>query len=171
MPRSNFVKTDEEKSEPKKRVFNQSDMILCRSVTLGGLGLVGSKSQEYYRWDAYGDETEVEYGDLLSLIRGKSSYIFGPMFIVEDDELVNQFPDLKKFYEDSYTVKDLEGILDLDPVDIVATLKTLPKQALTTMKSIASTQIAEGRLDSLKKIKALDDFFGTELSLLHSLYD
>lgn len=183
MPKSNFVTAHDddeeevieakpkEEKKPEPRKFKQDDLILCRSVTVGGLGLTGSKSQEYYRWDAYGDETEVEYGDLLSLIRGKSSYIFGPMFIIEDNEMVDQFPELKKFYEDSYTVKDLEGVLALDPDSMVRTLETLPKRALTTIKSIASTQIADGRLDSVQKIKALDNFFGTELNLLASLFE
>ena len=178
MPRTNFVKVDEEDEkkvpEPKlipKKKFTQNDLVLCKSVTLGGLSLTGAKSKEYYRWEAYGDEAEVEFGDLQSLVRSKSSYIFGPMFVIEDQDVIDEFPEVKKFYEESYTVQDLEGVLDLDVDSMIKTMNTLPKRALTTLKSIASTQVSNGRLDSVKKIRALDDFFGTELNLLHSLYE
>lgn len=153
-----------------KKKFDAEDGILCRSVTVGGLCMTGIKSGLFYRWTEYGDETEVEYRDLAGLVRTKSPYVFNPHFIIDDEDFIAEFPQLKKFYEDSYSVTDLEAILNLPVSDMVATINQLPGGAKDTIKNIASTQIGDGRLDSVRKIKALDEIFGTELNLLASLF-
>ena len=162
-------KTKEEKEDNiVKKKFAQEDGIMCRSITVGGLWYTGAKSNITYNWVDYGDETEVEYRDLVSSVRSKSSYIFGPLFVIEDEDFINEFPQLRKFYDEQYTVEDLQQVLELKDNDMIATMKTLPPNALNSLKNIASTQIANGQLDSVRKIKALDDFFGTELNLLSS---
>ena len=167
-----IIKKEEkiESIKAKKKV-DAEDGILCRSVTVGGLCLTGIKSGMFYRWTEYGDETEVEYRDLAGMVRTKSPYIYNPYFIIDDEDFVAEFPQLKKFYDESYSITDLESILNLSVSDMVANINQLPNGAKETIKNIASTQIAEGRLDSVKKIKALDEIFGTELNLLASLFE
>lgn len=187
MPRTKYAKNIEEDvvetlidNEPsnkpaieKKQIkkFDPEDMISCRSVTVGGLCLSGVKSGDLYRWTEYGDVTEVEYRDIATLVRSKSDYIFHPYFIIDDEDFIAEFPQLKQFYDANYTISDLEGVLSLSVGDMISTINTLPNGAKETLKSIASTQIADGRLDSVKKIKALDELFGTELNLFASLFE
>ena len=133
--------------------------------------MTGVKSGLFYRWTEYGDETEIEYRDLAAIVRTKSPYVFNPLFVIDNEDFINEFPQLQKFYEDSYSVTDLESILSLPISDMIANINALPNGAKETMKNIASTQIGDGRLDSVKKIKALDDIFGTELNLLASLFE
>lgn len=155
------------KEEPKvKKTFKDSDGIVCRSITQGGLYMEGLKSHMLYEWVEYGDITEVEYADLAAAVRVKSSYIFGPHFLIDDDDFIEEFPQLKKFYTENYTMTDLETILIL-PVDrMVEEISALPKSAKESLKVLASSSITEGTLDSVSKIKALDDIFGTNLSVL-----
>ena len=154
-----------------RKKFDAEDGVLCRSVTVGGLCLTGIKSGMFYRWTEYGDETEVEYRDLAGMVRTKSPYIYNPYFIIDDEDFIAEFPQLQKFYDESYTVTDLESILALPVPDMIANINQLPNGAKETIKNIASTQIADGRLDSVRKIKALDEIFGTELNLLASLFE
>ena len=165
----NTATTVKEEVKPKRK-FKQDDEILCRSVVIGGLWLEGIKSKNVYRWVEYGDQELVEYKDLVALVRSRSNYIFSPMFVIEDNDFINEFPQLKKFYDEQYTVKELNEVLKMPIKTMMATIKTLPEGAIASLKSIASTQIANGQLDSVKKIKALDDYFGTELNLLASLF-
>ena len=162
---------EEVKKEPVKKTFGQYDYIMCRSVTNGPLWYEGPKSHNVYNWVDYGDENEVEYRDLAASVRGRSSFVYNPWFIVEDEDFIAEFPQLQKFYNEQYTVDDLKGVLNLNIADMVATIKTLPKNAVNTLKTIASTEISEGRIDSVRKIKALDEVFDTELHLLSSLAD
>ncbi len=161
--------TAEKEATPVKK-FKQDEGILCRSITVGGLWLDGMKSKNVYRWVEYGDEVEVEYRDLAAMARSRSSYLFKPMFIILDDEFIKEFPQLNDFYNNQYTTGDLKDVLDLPITKMIAAIKTLPSGAVESLKNIASTQVANGQLDSVKKIKALDELFGTELNLLASLF-
>lgn len=182
MPKTNYAKRmqeeetkapviAEQKQEKPKKKFDSDEGVICRSVTVGGLSMPGVKSGNHYRWTEYGDTTEVEYKDLASLVRSKSQYIFNPYFVIEDEDFIAEFPQLKQFYDESYTIEDLEALLALSVNDMVANIETLPNGAKETLKNIASTQIGNGKLDSVKKIKALDNIFGTELNLLASLFE
>lgn len=149
-----------------KKVFNADDGIICRSVTQGGLFMEGPKTHMHYEWVQYGDITEVEYSDLAALVRVKSTYVFGPWFMIDDEDFIEEFPQLKKFYTENYTLSDLETILSYPTDRMMDEVKALPKTAAESLKVMSASAISDGTLDSVAKIKALDDFFGTNLSLL-----
>lgn len=157
------------KEAKSKKVFDQADRILCRSVTPGGLYLDGAKTKQAYSFSDYGDETEIEYRDLVALVHVKSSYLFHPYFVVEDRDFVAEFPNLAEFYAEFYDDLDLEGILELPLGAMIEKLKKLPAGAAENLKVIASSQVADGRLDSVKKIKELNEFFGIDLNLIAEL--
>ena len=70
-----------------------------------------------------------------------------------------------------YSIDDLAEIFRLPYNKIPNELDRLPEGAKQSIKSLASEYIAKGKLDSVKVIKALDDYFGTQLMLLTGLYD
>ena len=161
-------KAVEAKTESKKvrKTFNADDGIICRSVTQGGLFMEGPKTHMHYEWVQYGDITEVEYSDLAALVRVKSTYVFGPWFMIDDEDFIEEFPQLKKFYTENYTLSDLETILSYPTDRMMDEVRSLPKTAAESLKVMSASAISDGTLDSVAKIKALDDFFGTNLSLL-----
>ena len=103
------VETVVEKREPKK--FEATDGIPCRSIVSGGLYMSGIKSHIMYEWSDNGDVTEVEYQDIVAAIRSNVSYINKPYFIIEDEDVIAQFPQLNKIYASMYSFKDLTFIL------------------------------------------------------------
>ena len=60
--------------------------------------------------------------------------------------------------------------IDLPVNEMVAQINTLPKGALESLKSIAASQVSAGQLDSVRKIKELDNIFKTDLNLLSDLF-
>ena len=52
-----------------------------------------------------------------------------------------------------------------------ATIMKLPEGAKNSIKHIASQLISDGTLDSVKKIKTLDEIFDTELSIMTGLFN
>ena len=157
------------KKTPKK--YEATDGIPCKSITPGGLYMEGIKSHILYEWADNGDVTEVEYQDIVAAIRSNVSYINKPYFIIEDEDIIAQFPQINKIYESMYSVKDLKEVLtDLSPRDMKATILTLPDGAKESVKHIASQMISNGALDSVQKIKYLDEIFGTRLMLMTELF-
>ena len=158
------------KSEPKQtaktaRKFAPDDRITCRSVTFGELLLTGVKSKLLYTWANYGDTTEVEFQDLQAMKSMRSSYLYRPRFIIEDEELVEQwgkdFGDMYKNIEDT----DVENLFKLPLAQFKSKLKRAPKGVQQAVKNIAGEKILNGSLDSIAKIKAIDECLGTDLKV------
>ncbi len=158
--------------EKKKKEYNDTDGIICKSITPGGLYMVGLKSNILYKWIDAGDTIEIEYQDLLAAIRSHDNYVMSPLFVIEDEELVSQYPHLSKIYESLYAAGELESVLlDLDASSMKATILSLPSGAQNSIKSMAAKMISDGSLDSIKKIKILDEIFDTEMSVTAGLFN
>lgn len=167
------VEVEPTESAPVKKVrkYEATDGIRCRSITVGGLYMEGLKSHILYEWSNEGDDTEVEYQDLVAAIRSNSSYVLKPRFIIEDQGLVDQFPQVKKVYDSMNSVQDLrEIILKNQPEAMRKRIMNLPDGAKESLKHIASQMIANGTLDSVKKIKVLDEIYETKLMLMTELF-
>lgn len=52
-----------------------------------------------------------------------------------------------------------------------ATILSLPQGAQDSIKHIASKMVSDGTLDSVRKIKILDEIFDTEMSVMTGLFD
>ena len=127
--------------------------------------LSGTKSKLLYVWSNYNDVTEVEFQDLQALKSTRSSYLFKPRFIIEDDELVTEWSkDFKDMYSKIAKI-NVEDILDLPLGKFKAALKSAPVGVQQAVKNIAGEKIMDGSLDSLAKIKAIDEILGTDLKL------
>jgi len=167
---NNTVETEEVKETKEiikpKKTFDQSEGVKCRSVVQGGLYMEGLKTSMIYSWTDYGDVSEVEYRDLAAAVRSKSKFVYNPWFIIEDEDFLKEFPQIKKFYDESYSIKDLRSILNKPVDEMIAEIEKLPSGAFESMKTIAAKQVSSGNLDSVKKIKALDKLFGTDLNLI-----
>lgn len=166
-----IVEAEEVKQESKKapakapRKYAPDELVTCRSLTYGELLLTGTKSKLLYSWANYGDTTEVEFQDLQALKSTRSSYLFKPRFVIEDEELVEQWSkDLGDMYKTIVEV-DVEDLFKLPLNQFKSKLKKAPKGVQQAVKNIAGEKILNGSLDSLAKIKAIDDILGTDLKL------
>ena len=161
------TKTVTETKTVEPRVFKPDDRILCRSVTQGELLLPG-KSGELYRWLAYGDEAYVEYQDLLALKSKKSQYIYNPLFVIEDEELLadNRWIDLAPIYEKLYAIDDFDELLNLPIGKFTEIFKMMPTGMRNSVKIEVATRLDEGTFDSLQKVKVIDEVCGSDLSCL-----
>jgi len=162
------VKEEPSPKKKEKKTFNDSDMITCKSVRNGALYMKGRNSGSLYVWSSVDDEIGVSYRDLLSEVRARSSFVYLPMFIICDEDFVEQFPELKRFYEERYDAKALHKILALPVGSLKDAVLALPSNAQTELMQLACVQIGNGALDSLQKIKVLDEIFGTDLTLVAS---
>ena len=155
-----------EKVVEEKKKYSEDSMIPCKSVTSGKLILIGH-SGDVYRWANQGIVEEVSYGDLKRLAQtaDKNNHVFYPRFIIEDPEFVAQFPRLKEFYS-SFDDKAVEDILSLPFDEMKVVIEKLPKGIQECIKGTAATMVDNGSLDSVKKVRLLDEVFGTKLSLM-----
>lgn len=150
------------KKEPKK--YAPNDRIECRSVTGGELILIGKKSQLQYTWEDYGDTTEVEFQDLQALQSRRSGFLTKPRFIIEDEELVEQWGSMLKPIYDKINNQDIESIFKLAPAKFKLALSKMPNGIKESIKTKAAQMIASEELYDLRLIKIIDEVLGTEFA-------
>lgn len=150
-------------SKPKTRKFDPTETIPCRSVCYGELILEGYKSKMLYTWANAGDYADVEYQDLQALQSRKSAFLTKPLFIIEDEELVEQWGSMLKPIYEKIEEADMEELIKLSPTQLKKKLKGLPEGLKESVKTMAAAKIVSGELDSLNRIKAIDEVLGTEL--------
>lgn len=157
--------TKEEGVVEKERKFKNDDLILCKSICNGQLFVQGVKSGTTYLWADCGDEQEIEYRDLAYLVKSRDKSVYEPRFIIEDADFLKQNPAIEKMYSGMYTTSDFMKIFNLAPVKMKEAIESMPEGAKDSIKGMAATLIDDGVIDSIKKVKMLDEIFGTSLFL------
>lgn len=153
-----------------KKIFHDNDYIMCKSIIAGGLNIT-CRSSNYYRFVEYGGECEIEYRDLVELIRIHSDHIFLPRIIIEDEDFLEQFPQVKKFYDSLYTTDDLRIILGLPNDKMEFEIQKLPHEMFETLRGLASSMISSGEIDSVNKIRCLSKIFDADFNLLSEMFE
>ena len=166
------VGLSDEFSEPivPKKVFHDGDYIMCRSIIAGGLNIT-CRSSNYYRFVEYGGKCEIEYRDLVELIRIHSDHIFLPRIIIEDEDFLEQFPQVRKFYSSLYTTDDLRMILGLPNDKMEFEIKKLPLEMFETLRGLTSEMISSGEIDSVNKIRCLSKVFNADFNLISEMFE
>ena len=148
------------KKAPKK--YAPTDAIECRSVTGGELILVGDKTKLHYNWADFGDTAYVEYQDLQALQSRKSSFLTKPRFIIEDEELVEQWGTMLKPIYDKINTKSIEEFFNLPIEKFEAQLNTMPTGLKEAVKTRAVQMIQSDELYDIRKVRAIDTAWGTD---------
>ena len=160
---------EEVKPTPKKvnkPKHDSNELIPCRSVRFGELRLIGPKTHMPYSWANEGDVREVEFQDLMSWRALRHKYLFEPMIIIEDEDLVEEWSaDLGKLYADLQDV-DVKALFKLPQRQFIAQLKKLPAGMKTTVQNMAYSMIQDRTLYDLRIIDAIDEILGTELKMM-----
>ena len=148
------------KNVPKK--YAPTDTIECRSVTGGKLILIGPKSQLQYTWEDYGDTAWVEYQDLQALQSRKSNFLVKPRFIIEDDELVEQWATMLKPIYNKVTDQTVEELFELPLAKFKAQLNIMPDGLKDAVKTKAVQMIESEELYDIRKVREIDAAWGTD---------
>lgn len=148
------------KKAPKK--FAPADAIECRSVTGGTLILIGPKTHLQYTWEDYGDTAWVEYQDLQALQSRKSNFLTKPRFIIEDDDIVEQWGTLLKPVYNKITDQTVEDFFALPLNKFKAQLSVMPDGIKDAIKTKAVQMIESEELYDIRKVREIDAAWGTD---------
>lgn len=147
----------------KKKKFAPEELIPCVSITPGQLFFSGKKSGTLYTFADIDDVVEIEFRDLDYAARSSDKIMLKPRFIVQDNDFINLHSKLDDIYSALHSTSDLESIIKMTPAKMEKIIPSLPFGAKDALKIIAATMVDEGELDSLQRIKKLDELLGTEL--------
>lgn len=149
-----------------KEKIAPDELIMCRSLTNGGLYITGEKTKIPYSFADYDDEIGIEYQDIVYMIRSHERAVFEPRMIIMDERIVRDYPEVQKVYDSLYATKDLRDIIALPERQMANVVKGLPSGAIDTLKGLVATMIDNHSLDSVSKIRTLDELLGTNHLLI-----
>lgn len=154
--------------ESAKREYKPADLIPCTSVTVGELICIGPRTGQRYNAFGYGDKLYVEYQDLLALKMKHSSYLYMPYFTIEDEELLSDpaWKDVQDISTKVYMTDDLNKFFSLSVSQMRSILNNSPNGFKAAVRVMAMTKLDSGELDSINRIKMLDEILGTDLQSL-----
>jgi hypothetical protein len=69
-----------------------------------------------------------------------------------------------------YTTKDLKEILSLPANAMMDAINALPNGSKDNLRDIAGKMVLNGQLDSVQKIKALDEFYNTNFLVTTNMF-
>lgn len=159
-PKQEIKVAEPVKKEPKK--YAPTDVIECRSVTGGALILIGPKTHLQYEWSDYGDTAYVEYQDLQALQSRKSNFLIKPRFIIEDEELVEQWGTMLKPIYNKVTDQTIEELFELPLDKFKAHLNIMPDGLKDAVKTKAVQMIETEELYDIRKVREIDAAWGTD---------
>lgn len=142
--------------------FAPTDTIECRSVTGGELIMIGPKTHLQYTWSDYGDTAWVEYQDLQALQSRKSNFLTKPRFIIEDNDLVEQWGTMLKPIYNKVTDTTIEDLFNLPLMKFKAQLSVVPDGVKDAIKTKAVQMIESEELYDIRKVREIDAAWGTD---------
>lgn len=148
--------------------YEPSDLVLCRSVFPGRFLYKGDKTKMTYLFAQKGDVNYIEYQDLLASLLTRNGAIMAPYIVIDDEELLEQahWQQLKKLYDKTFVLDDIESIIELPTIDFKKVFNELPAGSKRSVMLVASDMVKDGRLDSINKVSIIDEACGTNLAVM-----
>ncbi|MBN3351954.1 hypothetical protein CF086_16800 [Clostridium botulinum] len=163
------VDVKEEKITTKKKELkppNRDEMITCRSVVIGGLTYVSERSGATWRFDDYGAEQYIEYGELLSMKASKPVFLFKPWLVIDDNPAAIKYLGLESLYNSIVPIENLEEFFR-QPLDKISEkLEKLPLGARNILASKARKMIENRELYDIRIIDLLEEKLQLDLSVV-----
>ena len=151
-----------------KREYKPADLIPCTSVTVGELICIGPRTGQRYNAFGYGDRIQIEYQDLMAFKMKHSSYLYMPYLTIDDEDLLSDpaWADVRDIDTKIYMTDDLNKFFNLPVNQMKSILNNSPNGFKTAVRVMAMTKLDSGELDSINRIKMLDEVLGTDLQSL-----
>ena len=169
MPEEKTVKAAaEEVAEPKVK-RKPKDIDIHQSVTVkngfqGDLIYQSKRTGEVFEWKHFGDEQEMELCELKNVKSSEKAFFENNWFMFDDEfSWVIDWLDVGKYYKKALKIDDFDDVFTKTPEEITEIISGLSRGQKASLAYRARQVIADGGIDSIKAISALEDGLGVEL--------
>ena len=163
-------------SKPKKQklVLKDDDELLVKSNVFGGLLYINHKTGDETNWVDQGDIQPMSARDLKDM-KAKQLSFFKENWIsiIDSDDVdfdeytINDIYDalqVGRYYKDTVIPNDLDEIFTWSIDEMKTKIKLMPVTIRETIIIRANDKIKDGTLDSISKVKAIEEVLGCELA-------
>lgn len=152
-----------EKKAYKVRTELPGNMVVpVKNGFAGMLVYKSRKTGERFVWQAFGDEQDMELQELRAARNASHAYFRNNWFLIDDPEVLN-YLGVEKYYSNALTYEEFDELPELSPEEIEERIANLPDGQKRSVAYRAKQLIAEGAIDSIRAINALEAALGTAL--------
>lgn len=166
----------EKKIEKKRLKLDDTILISIKSNVFGGLIYVNHKTGDDTRWENFGEVQPLSVGDLRAM-KAKQLSFFKENWItidgIEDsdseyeDVSVEEIYDalqISQYYTSFLCPSDINQIFNWKTSDMKEKIPRMTRSVRESIAIRANELIKSGILDSISKVKALEEILGCELA-------
>lgn len=128
----------------------------------GTLVYKSKKTGERFIWGAFGDEQEIELAELKAAKNSYKSFFVNNWFLFDDPEVV-EWLGMNQYYKHALNSASFDKLFEKSPDEIEETVKALSDGQKKSVVFRAKQLIADGTIDSIKVINALEKSLSVEL--------
>lgn len=157
--------TQEKKPAAKKIVAKDIDLsteVTVRNGFQGSLIYKSRKTGEKFEWDAFGDEQYMELKELKNAKTSSKKFFENNWFMFDEDWIVD-FLGVSQYYKTAVKIEDFDNIFYMSPDDIAKLISEMSNSRKRSIAYRARQLINNGKIDSIKTIKALEKALGINL--------
>lgn len=147
------------KTAPKK--VDSHEIIVVKSGFNGQLVYISPKTQEKFVWDSFGEEQEMELGELRNAKSSAKAFFANNWFMFDEEyDWVIDYIGVRQYYENAIRLDEFDDILTGSPDEITAKVTKMSEGQKQSLAYRARQMIADGEIDSRKAIIALENALG-----------
>lgn len=158
----NAAPVEEKKSYRVKKDLDPNMYVTVKNGFNGTLVYKSKKTGERFIWSSFGDEQEIELAELKSAKNSCKMFFINNWFLFDDPEIV-EWLGMSQYYKHALNSASFDKLFTKSPDEIEATVAELSNGQRKSLAFRAKQLIADGEIDSIKVINALEKSLSVEL--------
>lgn len=155
-------KEAKKKSYKVKKNLDPGMYVTVKNGFNGTLVYKSKKTGERFVWEAFGDEQEIELAELKAAKNSYKSFFVNNWFLFDDPEVI-EWLGMNQYYKYALNSASFDKLFEKSPEEIEKTVDALSNGQKKSVAFRAKQLIAEGTIDSIKVIAALEKSLSAEL--------
>lgn len=152
----------EEKRSFVPKEIDQHQIVTVRNGFQGRLVYKSRKTGERFVWEGFGDEQDMEIGELRNAKSSNKKY-FEHNWFMFDEAWIADYLGMSKYYRFAIPISEFDKFFDKPAEDLESALDKLSDGQKRSVAYRARQLISEGSIDSNKTIAVLEKCLGVEL--------
>lgn len=154
--------TTEKKQYKVKCNLDPNMVITVKNGTQGVLIYKSKRTGERFEWAAFGDEQEMDLQELKNAKNSSKAFFVNNWFLIEDPEIL-EYLGVSQYYKYALNFSSFDELFERDANEIKETVSQLSNGQKKSVAYRAKQLIADGVIDSIRVISALEESLSIEL--------
>ena len=149
----------------KKPIAHDVDLheiVTVRNGFQGRLVYESRKTGEIFIWEHFGDEQDMEIGELRNA-RSSAKAFYENNWFMFDDPWIVEYLGVTRYYAHAVKIEDFDDIFSKSPEEVEKIVNEMSDGQKRSLTYRAQNLIADGEIDSNKVIAALENSLGVQL--------